>query len=235
MAHIYHQQIDNIIKENKLYRFNQELADTDYTDESRKQLINEIILSLTSFKNTQQINEEKLQEHIKILKEEQYKKKWQFLNTDQRTNRLNEYYARNSIKDTVIIKKLSELLMSGGLTSKQIKYDHLRSIITEITLLQSGDNGVIQFIEPRVPKKTVNKKINNIDDVDTKKSSTKIIDSNTIKHDDKNDQMSVKTKKTSKTIKHHDEASQSDHDPVPIPVKTKKVTKTIKTAKHADE
>lgn len=68
MTHIYHQQIDNIIKENKLYRFNQELADTDSTDESRKQLINEIILSLTSFKNTQQINEEKLQEHIKILK-----------------------------------------------------------------------------------------------------------------------------------------------------------------------
>jgi len=233
MTHIYHQQIDNIIKENKLYRFNQELADTDSTDESRKQLINEIILSLTSFKNTQQINEEKLQEHIKILKEEQYKKKWQFLNTDQRINRLNEYYARNCIKDNVIIKKLSELLMSGGLTSKQIKYDHLRSIITEITLLQSDDKGVIQFIEPRVPKKSVNKKISNIDDADTKKSSTKIIDTNVIKHDDKNDHLSVKTKKTSKTIKHHDEVSQSDHNYVPV--KTKKVTKTIKTAKHADD
>lgn len=45
-------------------------------------------------------------------KEEQYKKKWQFLNTDQRINRLNEYYARNCIrKDNVIIKKLSELAM----------------------------------------------------------------------------------------------------------------------------
>lgn len=213
MAHIYHQQIDNSIKENKLYRLNEELMET--TDNHRIKLLNEIIHSLSSFKNTHQINEEKLQEHRRILKEEQYKKKWQFLNKDQRLNRLDEFITRNNITDE-IKKQLLELFEKGTIMSKHIKYDHTKSIITEITQLKDID-GILQFAEAKETKSKETKL------KETKSKETKSENLDTVIEKDK------KVKRTVKISKNVDEEKiepvEDDNSEKKVPKKRVKAKK----------
>lgn len=204
MAHVYHQQIDNTIKENKLYRFNEELVET--IDNQRIKMLNEIIQLLSSFKNTQQINEEKLHEHLRILKEEQYKKKWQFLNKDQRINRLEDFIAKNNFNDS-ISKKLIELFENGTIVSKHIKYDHAKSIITDVSLLKLVD-GNFQIVEN--PPPALRAKIH-----------TKLINTT-------NDKNEEKTIKSTKTIKHVEDQEESN-------VKSKPSKKQVKTKKNQSE
>ena len=71
MSHSSYQQINEIIKANKLYRFEIELHDLEENEPTsdRIPILKTIINKELSHKNTYQINEEKMQEHLKILKD----------------------------------------------------------------------------------------------------------------------------------------------------------------------
>ncbi len=138
MTHNYHQQIENIIKSNKLYWLESELENT--TDNERIVLLNKLLKHEQSLKTNYQINDEILQEHLKLLKKAQYQKKWQFMDNDVRLNRLDDYILRHDIKDKKIVSELKKYINDGTLKTKHIKYDNINGLINDISILKMDEN-----------------------------------------------------------------------------------------------
>lgn len=133
MSHVYSQQIDDIVKINKIFCLESELSDQDTTEERKKEL-SEIIKHEKSIKNSKEEKKELMNEHLKVLKESQYKKKWQFLNETQKQDRLSDYIKRKNITDKSIIKHLNDYIKDPTTKSKTIIYDNIKGEITDITI-----------------------------------------------------------------------------------------------------
>ena len=178
MSHVYHQQIDNLIKSNKLFRFDAELKDLDNNENNRDRidLLNQIITHEQSIKNPQQLQEETFKHHIQILKESQYQKRWQFLNEEQRLNRLDDYITRTYITNEKIISELKKRIKDTSLKSKHVLYNQLKGIIDDITILEIDDNHNYHIVDE--VRKPVKLKDNNV--VDGVKKLVKLKDNNVI-------------------------------------------------------
>jgi hypothetical protein len=133
MTHNYHHHIDRIVKANKVYRFEAELEETE--DDERSETLKKLIELHNAHKDEKQIKDDKMKAHLKVLKDSQYQKKWQFLNPEQRLNRMNEFIERKEINDDKIIKPLTEAVMTGTLKTKDVEYDKIKCQIDHLTVL----------------------------------------------------------------------------------------------------
>ena len=132
MTYNYHHSIDRLIKGNKIYRFKAELSDT--TDENRIDILKKLINLYESHKDEKQIKDDIIKAHLKVLNDSQYQKKWQFLNNEQKMNRINEYIERTEIKDDDKISFLKTGITENKLKSKDIKYDNIKCHIVSIII-----------------------------------------------------------------------------------------------------
>jgi hypothetical protein len=126
----YYYQIDRVVKANKLYRFESEVNETK--DEARKQILNKLIKELQDHKDSKQIKDDKMKAHLNLLKISQYQKKWQFLNVDQRLNRLDEFFERKGFIDETLKQQLRNSIKNGEIPTKCIKYDKIKYQIESI-------------------------------------------------------------------------------------------------------
>jgi ribosomal protein L22 len=145
MAHIYHNRIDEIVKENKLYRFQTEL-DNIATDtlqpisiQSRIKQLDLLIQREKLIKNHHQIEGEKLQNHIKTLSDSRYKTKWHLLNEYQKLDRVDEFAKRKNVND-MLVADLKKCIQSTTLKTKDVKYDNVRGVIDDIVILKMDDD-----------------------------------------------------------------------------------------------
>jgi hypothetical protein len=196
----YH-QIDKIVRANKIYRFEAELNDANNTiSDERRKMLETLILQELSYKDSKQLQGEMLQGHLKVLKDSQYQKKWQFLNQDQRINRLDEFIVRNKFTNQIIDQvsgkpvatRLKKYLNEQLFKPKHIVYNGVKSIIEEITILTLDDDKKYHIVDLIGDTNVVvdNKKIDNKDNKDnddTDKKTNKQADKKDVKKIDKTD------------------------------------------------
>lgn len=128
-------QIDDIIRENKIHRFLLELQHTKCLE--RKEHVKQILNSLQyNFKN---INEgkNKMDELQKEMCDSALKKSWARLSHDQRNDRINEFVNR-TIKDknikNMMLDKFIDMLENGELKNNYVIYDKEIGSIESIEL-----------------------------------------------------------------------------------------------------
>ena len=156
MAHVYTQRIDELIKSNKVYRFNNELLDT--TDDYRIKQIKHILQEEQEYVSHTEIQENKMKKHINVLRESRYNKRWQDLKDPLKINRIDKYIKDNKItlaqKD---IDRLKDYLTKKLLLTKYVKYDRYKGIIKDITVITKTDN-VYELKDLTKKKRGVRKK-----------------------------------------------------------------------------
>lgn len=130
-----YEEIDSIIKENKLFRYRSELEDVSKVNSSinrkRVKLLKKIIKKEESIKTDREEREDKLKKHFDIINEQQYIKKWQYLNTEQKLDRFDKFIKKVEIEDD-IIDELIEKISDNSLKSKNITYDKNKCMILNI-------------------------------------------------------------------------------------------------------
>jgi hypothetical protein len=136
MTHVFYHQIDRIVKINKLYRFETELAELlaigAKNSIERVDQLKKIVIILHNQKDKKQLSDEKMQAHFELINNSQYQKRWQFLNMNQRLNRLQEFIKRTDITDVDYIVGLTKGVTDGNLKTKDIKYNVVRGVIEDI-------------------------------------------------------------------------------------------------------
>ena len=156
MAHVYTQKIDELIKSNKVYRFNNEILDTK--DEHRIKQIKHILQEEHVYESHTEIQENKMKKHIDVLRESGYNKRWQDLKEPQKLNRLEKYIKDNNITlEYEDIERLKEYLTKKTLLTKHIKYDRYKGFIKDLTVITKTDN-VFELKDLTKKKRTVRKK-----------------------------------------------------------------------------
>jgi len=189
MTHAFHHQIDSLIKTNKLHRLESELLDLKSNNNKEKleriEILQNIIDKINARKDTQQIKEELIKNHIRLLKDSQYQKKWQFLNVTQKNDRIDELSQRLNITDPIIASRLKKYIASGLLKTRNITYNVPKGIIDSINVLKIDDDNNYQLLiadnddedneNPDVDNQNNenNKKISKI--AKSKKNSNKIV------------------------------------------------------------
>jgi hypothetical protein len=130
-----YEEIDSIIKENKLFRYRSELEDVSKVNSSinrkRIKILKRIIKKEESIKTDREEREDKLKKHFDIINEQQYIKKWQYLNKEQKLDRFNKFIKKVEIEDD-IIDELIEKISNNSLKSKNITYDKNKCMILNI-------------------------------------------------------------------------------------------------------
>ena len=137
MTHNYHHQIDRVVRSNIMFRFEAELEES--TDDTRLETLIKLVQKYNSHKDTKQIKEDELKAHLKLLKDSQYQKKWQYMSQEQRQNRLDEFFVRKEIKDEKIISLLREAVKTGTLITKYVNYDKIKYQIEGLTILVANE------------------------------------------------------------------------------------------------
>jgi hypothetical protein len=120
-------EIDNIIKENKLFRFTTEYAHTINPD--RKNILEHIIRAFDT-SNTISCTKNKLEQIYNKIDENCLKKKWGRLTDEQKKDRLKLYYNDDQDKYNMIVKLLEE----KKLKQSCVEYDTISSKIISIKL-----------------------------------------------------------------------------------------------------
>lgn len=128
--------IENILKENQIYRFSCELQYSH--DDERKEKIRKI---LRSYQN-EVLDKEKLlraRSGLDKFRDEivknQYKKKWHRLTKEQKKDKLDEYYY-NMYDKTDEKKEIYELLENDKLKNSNVNYSESEGKINEIILVK---------------------------------------------------------------------------------------------------
>ena len=155
MTHIHHQRLDRLIKHNKTYRYEQELAVSINTD--RKNRLMELMMDEKKHKNTVEIRNEKMQDHIELLRGVQFKVKWNYLRDELKINRLTEYFTRNKINDEKLLQTIIGLSDEKKIKSRDIVYNS-RGYIDDIIFLKKNDT-MQYYINIKESKKVVKKNV----------------------------------------------------------------------------
>jgi hypothetical protein len=132
-------QIDEIIKDNKLFRFASELQDT--TDDERKKQL-KIIIQLLQGKEPDDAHK-KLHEMYKDIDKQIYEQRWTKLTKAQKIVKIKEFLKSN-ISDSEerknIETELIQLVNNGRLrTIRDVTYDSKQSKIITISILKFND------------------------------------------------------------------------------------------------
>lgn len=123
--------IDDIVRENKIYRFASELQYTENNE--RKEMLRDILKKLHN--DTNDKSEKAREEITKIcikINENQMKKKWFRLTQDQKTEQIEKFYKdkEDGEKEKKIIL---DLLKEDKLENKFVEYDDKNGKILNIT------------------------------------------------------------------------------------------------------
>jgi hypothetical protein len=112
--------IDNIVRENKIFRIAAEFEHTDNAE--RKILFREILRQLQSRETEIQ---ERARENVNAvcsrLTESQFKKTWQRLTIEQKEEQINRFFKDGS--DDEESEKILKMLHEGKLKIKMVEYD----------------------------------------------------------------------------------------------------------------
>ena len=129
--------IDNIVRENKIFRFASELQSTE--NEERKEMLREILKKLHN--DTNDKSEKARDEISKIcvkINENQMKKKWFRLSIEQKTEQITKYIDEKYLNNTEIKTKDKELktilymLNDNKLENNHVEYDEKKGKIVNI-------------------------------------------------------------------------------------------------------
>jgi hypothetical protein len=119
-------ELDEIIKENMLYRFKTELnyCVEDDKIEVIKQIIKELNKDIINY-DTKVINKNKLDNFLNNMTNNKFKQVWARLNIDQKFTKLEEYINEQNFSNKKdLIKKVRNLLNENKLvSSKEVDYD----------------------------------------------------------------------------------------------------------------
>lgn len=156
MSHVYIQRIDELIKSNKVYRFNQELLDTK--DENRIKHIKHILNQQEEYVNPVKLSENKIKDHIDVLRNSQYNKRWQDLKDSQKINRIDKYIKDNNINlEQKDIDRLKDYINKKTLKTSNIDYNRYNGTILNITIIKAVD-GIYELEDITQKKQVVRKK-----------------------------------------------------------------------------
>lgn len=130
-------QIDNIVRDNKICRFASELQHT--TDETRKKTISTILKSLdkSAIQNDLETDAQaKLKKIYENIDNEALKKKWAKLTSKQKEGLLVKYFdaLENNEENIGKKKKCMDLNSNGKLATKYVEYDSAKCEITNINI-----------------------------------------------------------------------------------------------------
>lgn len=155
MTYIYTQKVDELIKSNISYRFENELNDTK--DDDRIKQINKILQKQNDYISPEKMMENKMQKHIDVLRKVQYNKRWQDLNNIQKINRVDKYITDNNIKlDDKDILRLKRYIEEKKIYTRDIKYDKCKGIILDITIISNTND--VYTLKDITQKKVRNKR-----------------------------------------------------------------------------
>jgi fructosamine-3-kinase len=129
--------IDNIVRENKIFRFASELQSTE--NEERKEMLREILKKLHN--DTNDKSEKAREEISKIcvkINENQMKKKWFRLSIEQKIEQITKYIDEKYVNNAEIktkekeLKKILDMLNEDKLENKHVEYDEKNGKIVNI-------------------------------------------------------------------------------------------------------
>lgn len=121
---------DKVIKNNILFRFNNEYNNT--FDDERKTILNKVLKNLQKEKeieiDTKQINKNKLNDFLDKITNNKLKQTWSRLNYDQKLTKIEEfintYEYKTSINKKNVLKYFKNLLDKNKLSSsKEVSYN----------------------------------------------------------------------------------------------------------------
>jgi hypothetical protein len=158
MSHVYTHTIDDVVKGNKVHRFNGELLDEK--DDYRSRQLKHILHDLQDYVPHAIVQENKMKNHINVLRSSRYNKRWQDLQEPQKINRIEKYIKENKIGLSIEdINRLKEYLIKNILLTKHIKYDRYIGVIKDITVINNiNDTYILEdltSIKKRVQKKKI--------------------------------------------------------------------------------
>ena len=195
----YSRLLDGIKKDNLVSRMRKEIEDTRTNDERKKAL--NTILEKILLDNPEYIkNQQKMDEHVELMKNVQYQTLWYKLNDEQKLNRLYVFFEDKKITDKELKEDIIKRVITEKLQGKYINYDKAKYRIIDINILKRNDEGDYELTE--IKKKNSgskqNKKENKKDEV--KKESKK---------ENKKDEVKKETKKKeNKTTKKQDKSKK---------------------------
>lgn len=134
-------EIDDTIKNNKLYRLRCEHKETK--DGGRKQLLENTIRLLETHKSSDDIKKDRMDSHLSLLKNVKYRKKWASLKMDLQEDRIRKYGKDNNINDDKINQLVNDL-RKKKLRRKDIIYDEVNGVINEIRTIKKHERSEVR-------------------------------------------------------------------------------------------
>lgn len=125
-------QLDEMIKQNKVYRLQNELEYVKVHDVARESEVKEQLEKTLSEKPDYIVKLEKLSGHVTFIEENQFKKKWGHLKQHQKLDRIRLYCKTNNIlpeDEDAYIKYQQDV----GLLASNVVYDTAAGILKNIS------------------------------------------------------------------------------------------------------
>jgi hypothetical protein len=145
--------MNEIITENKLFRFASELQHT--TDEYRKVILKHILQKLQDVNLVKDNNIQKFDKELEDNEKLMYKKQWSRLQDFQKEDRILDYIKKKypDKKHILIQKNIMKLIEDGTLISKNIKYVSEKGELESIEQIKINDDCSVNLIKTEKAKK----------------------------------------------------------------------------------
>jgi len=145
--------MNEIITENKLFRFASELQHT--TDDYRKVVIKHILQKLQDVNLVKDNNIQKFDKELEDTEKLMYRRRWSGLQDFQKEDRILDYVKRKypDKKHELIQKNIMKLIEDGTLISKNIKYDSGKGELESIEQIKVNDDCSVNLIKTEKAKK----------------------------------------------------------------------------------
>jgi|LakMenEpi02Apr12_1017379.scaffolds.fasta_scaffold00344_4 hypothetical protein len=145
--------MNEIISENKLFRFASELQHT--ADDYRKVVIKNILQKLQDVNLVKDNNIQKFDKELEGTEKLMYKRQWSRLQDFQKEDRILDYIKRTypDKKHEIIQKNIMKLIEDGVLISKNIKYVSEKGELESIEQIKINDDCSVNLIKTEKAKK----------------------------------------------------------------------------------
>ena len=145
--------MNEIITENKLFRFSSELQHT--TDDYRKVVIKHILQKLQDVNLVKDNNIQKFDKKLEDTEKLMYKRQWSRLQDFQKEDRILDYVKIKypDKKHELIQKNIMKLIEDGTLISKNIKYVSEKGELESIEQIKVNEDCSVCLIKTEKAKK----------------------------------------------------------------------------------
>ena len=150
MESIIKNDINDLVRDNKIYRYIYELQNSK--NENEKIEIQNILNELQNKKSKNENSLDNLKNHISEIESMKFKKIWSRLKDFQKEDRLLKFLNSLEIKND-IREKIINLFNDGKLnSSKDVEYDNEKCEIINLKCLEKDENDIF-FIKEKSNKK----------------------------------------------------------------------------------